>query len=208
MKDETSQVHLLYADNCSRPISLQKRRFREDVIGVYEYLIEGSEEDGVRFFSVIASDRTRNNEHKLKYRKFHFHWKKNLFTVRVVKHCSRASKQIVDSLSLETLCLWVLGNPLELAILKATSCPNHSIIPCRCGRALAWHISQGRYPLQCGCMWSSDTCNCSRLYYLSLFLHVGIPVESPKNWKCDDEWVLSLQRKPLPSFSRPHKITN
>lgn len=102
MKDETSQAHLLYASNCSRPISLQKRRFREDLTDVYGYLMGRSEEAGVRF-SVIARDRTCNNEHKLKYRKFHLHKKKRLFAVRVVKHCSRVSKQIVASPSLETL---------------------------------------------------------------------------------------------------------
>jgi len=36
---------------------------------VYKYLIGGNEE-GARFCSVVPSDKTRSNGHKLKYRKF------------------------------------------------------------------------------------------------------------------------------------------
>lgn len=103
MKGETLQELLFYASNYTMPISPWKRRLREDLVDVYEYLMGGNEEDGARVFSGVSSDRTRGNERKLKYRKFHLCRKKNFFTVRVVKHWSRVLKQTVESLSLETL---------------------------------------------------------------------------------------------------------
>ncbi|KFV84740.1 hypothetical protein N308_02805, partial [Struthio camelus australis] len=41
------------------------------------------------------------NEQKLKYRKFQFNIRKHFFTVRVVEHWNRLSREIVESLSLE-----------------------------------------------------------------------------------------------------------
>lgn len=102
MKDETLQALLFYASNYTMPISLQQRRLREDLTDVYEYLIGRSKGDGARLFSGVSSDRTRGNKRKLKHRKFHLRRKKNFFTVRVVKHWSRAAKQIAESPSLET----------------------------------------------------------------------------------------------------------
>ncbi|KAK4823440.1 hypothetical protein QYF61_002126, partial [Mycteria americana] len=47
-----------------------------------------------RHSSVVPSDRTRGNEHKLKNRKFHLNLGKNIFTVRVVKHWNELPRQI------------------------------------------------------------------------------------------------------------------
>ena len=63
--------------------SLEKRRLRGNLINVYKHLMGENEKE--RLLSVVPSDRTRGNGHKLINMKFHMNSRKNFFTLRVLK---------------------------------------------------------------------------------------------------------------------------
>jgi len=81
--------------------SVKKRRLRGDLLNAYKYLKIRCKSDGARFFSVVPSNRTRGNGHKLKHRKFHLNMRKNFFTLRVTEHWNRLPREAVDSPALE-----------------------------------------------------------------------------------------------------------
>jgi len=81
--------------------SLEKRRLRGDLRNASKYLQGGGQEAGAKLFSVVSSDRTRGNGHKLKQRKLQLKPRKSFFPLRVTEPWPRLPRGVGESPSLE-----------------------------------------------------------------------------------------------------------
>jgi len=67
-------------------------RLRRDLVNAYRYLRGGVKRMGPGLFSVVSSDRTRGNGHKLEHRKFHLNTRKDFLTLRVTQPWNNLSR--------------------------------------------------------------------------------------------------------------------
>ncbi|PKU42982.1 hypothetical protein llap_6711 [Limosa lapponica baueri] len=95
--------HLCYEDRLRElgVFSLEKRRLREDLRAVFQYLKGAYRRDGEGLWIREWSDRMRGNSFKLKEGRFRLDIKKKFFTVRVVRHWPRLPREAVGAPSLE-----------------------------------------------------------------------------------------------------------
>ncbi|KAJ7410578.1 rna-directed dna polymerase from mobile element jockey-like [Willisornis vidua] len=85
----------------SQQCALVARRANGVLRSIRKNVATRCQDDGVRLFSVVPSDKIRSNGNKIKHKKFHLNMRKNCFTLRVAEHQNRLPREMVESPSLE-----------------------------------------------------------------------------------------------------------
>ncbi|KAK4818456.1 hypothetical protein QYF61_013662 [Mycteria americana] len=95
--------HLSYEDRLRELglFSLEKRRLWGDLLAAFQYLKGAYKKAGEGLFTRAYSDKTKGNGFKLKEGRFRLAIRKKFFTMRVVRHWNRLSREVVDAPSLE-----------------------------------------------------------------------------------------------------------
>jgi len=83
--------------------SLEERRLWRDLTAAFQYLKGAYKKAGEGLLRRICSDRTRGSGFKLKEGRFRCEIRKQLFTMRVLRHWNRLPRGAVAAPSLEGL---------------------------------------------------------------------------------------------------------
>ncbi|KAF4799311.1 hypothetical protein TURU_055751 [Turdus rufiventris] len=92
--------HLSYKDRLEKGGAVhpeEERRLSGDVTATFQYLKEAYQEAGGGLFIRSCSDRRRSNGYKLKDRKFRLDSSRRVFTVRILRHWDRLSREAVSA---------------------------------------------------------------------------------------------------------------
>ena len=65
-------------------------------MGSYQHLHRRMGVKWMGFFSMVCSNRTRGNGHKLEHKIVHLNMRKNLFTLRGTEHWNKLPREVVD----------------------------------------------------------------------------------------------------------------
>jgi len=97
--------------------NLAKEKAQEDLINVYLIKFLSGKGEFARLFSVVPSDKTRGNRHKLKHFTSHLNRIRNFFTERVITHRNRLPREAVEFRSSLEAFKTQLGNVLSYLLL-------------------------------------------------------------------------------------------
>ncbi|PKU49449.1 hypothetical protein llap_314 [Limosa lapponica baueri] len=83
--------------------SFERRRLREDIITMFQYLKGGYKEDGDSLFTRGHMEKTRGNGYKLLLGRFRLDARGEFFTMTTISHWNNVPSEVVDSPSFDTL---------------------------------------------------------------------------------------------------------